>query len=159
MKQLIFILITLVISLTISAQMNQEVVSSAGGNKTNSGISLNWTLGEPIVRTFIKRNLSPGQRFQQRNIVTSIEENIDVLVKVKVYPNPANEYINIQFEKPVEKDIVVTILDSQGKYAKSDVIESSISEKLIDLQYLPAGIYYLKLIRGKFVNVYKVVKL
>jgi hypothetical protein len=42
---------------------------------------------------------------------------------------------------------------------KTDKIEPSTGEKQINLQDLPAGVYYLRLAKGKLVNVYKVVKL
>jgi hypothetical protein len=97
--------------------------------------------------------------FQQQLIITTVEENLEVLVDVVVYPNPASDVVNIRFDSPVEGEITLTILDSQGKLFKSDVIESTMLEKQINLQDIPAGIYYLRLTRGKLVNVYKVVKL
>ena len=81
------------------------------------------------------------------------------MVNVVVYPNPASDIINLRFDSPLEGEITVTLLDSQGKLVKSDMIESTMLEKQLNLQDLPAGIYYLRLIRGKLVNVYKVVKL
>ncbi len=39
------------------------------------------------------------------------------------------------------------------------IIEATTIEKQINLQDLPAGVYYLKLTKGKLLNVYKVVKL
>lgn len=67
--------------------------------------------------------------------------------------------MNIQFESAVEGEITLTIIDSFGRIIKSDVIEATMIEKQINLQDIPAGIYYLRLTKGKLVNVYKVVKL
>ena len=97
--------------------------------------------------------------FQQQLIITTVEEKLDVLVNIKVYPNPASDVVNIQFEAAVDEQIILTVLDSSGKLVKRDLIEVALTEKQVNMQDLPAGIYYLRLTKGKLVNVYKVVKL
>jgi hypothetical protein len=163
MKHFTFILVTIFFALSVSAQVKQEVIASAGGyNEAGIGsnkISISWTLGETIIPTYSSGNLILTHGFQQQLIVTAVEENIDVAVNVKVFPNPASEFVNIRFEAPVNVEIVVTVIDSQGKLVKKDIIESSMSEKQINLQDVPAGIYYLRLAKGNLVNIYKVVKL
>jgi hypothetical protein len=53
-----------------------------------------------------------------------------------------------------------SIVDDQSlSWISGETIGSSVSEKQISLQDIPAGLYYIQLIRGKLVNVYKVVKL
>jgi hypothetical protein len=148
-------------TLSVNAQIKQEVIASAGGYNVNGGLSISWTLGETVIPTFTSQDgsliLTPG--FQQRLIVTAVEENLDALVDIKIYPNPASEIVNIQFKEPVNEEIVIVLLDSQGKLVKSEMIESAMVEKQINLQDIPAGIYYLRLTKGKLVNVYKVIKL
>ena len=158
MKHYIFILVILFFAISANAQ-KQEVISSAGGYNTNGGLSLSWTLGETIIPTFKNGDLILTHGFQQVLIITSVEENIDVLVNVKVFPNPAGEYVNIRFESPLEGEISLSLIDSQGKLFKNDIIESTLIEKQINLQDLPAGIFYLRLTKGRLINVYKVVKL
>jgi len=159
MKRIIFILFVIFFALSVSAQVKQEVIASAGGYDVNGSLSISWTLGETIIPTFTNGDLVLTHGFQQQLIITTVEENLEVLVNVTVYPNPASDIVNIRFESPVEGEITLTILDSQGKLIKRDVIESTMIEKQINLQDIPAGIYYLRLTKGKLVNVYKVVKL
>jgi hypothetical protein len=174
MKRLVFFLTAMLFVFSAGAQGNQkqDVIASAGGyNEAGTGlnkISISWTLGETIVSTFEYHNADPSkdftltQGFQQPDTVIKIVtelENLDILVNVIVYPNPASELINIQFEAPVDGQVVLVLLDSQGKLLKRDLIESPMVEKQINMQDLPAGIYYLRLTKGKLVNVYKVVKL
>lgn len=161
MKRCIFVLICLVFVLSATAQVKQEVIASAGGYNVNGALSISWTLGETIIPTFTSQDgsLILAHGFQQKLIITAVEENLDLQVKIKVYPNPASEVVNIQFEEPVDGEIDVAILDSQGKLIKRETIESAIVEKQINLQDFPAGIYYIRLTKGKLVNVYKVVKL
>jgi len=118
-------------------------------------------MGETIIPTFTPADgsLTLTHGFQQELIITTVEENLEILVNVTIFPNPASDIINIKFEEPVDGEIVMSMIDSQGKFVKHEMIESTMIEKQINLQDLPAGIYYLRLIKGKLVNVYKVVKL
>jgi hypothetical protein len=164
MKRYILLLFMTVLTVCVGAQqVKQDVIASAGGyNKSaDNSISISWTLGETIVPTFTSQDgtLILTHGFQQKLIVTAIEENLDNLVKVNVYPNPASEAINILFETATDKEISISLLDAQGKLVMTDKIEAAVLSKNMNLQSLPAGIYYLRLTKGKLVNVYKVVKL
>jgi hypothetical protein len=162
MKRFIFTFIAILFVLSLFSQgTKQEVISSAGGNDTGNGISISWTLGETIIPTFksADNSLVLTHGFQQQLIITAIEENIEVLINVKIYPNPAGANINIKFETPVVGVIRVFLLNSRGEPVKTDQIESAASEKQINMQDMPAGLYFIKLIKGKLTNVYKVVKL
>jgi Secretion system C-terminal sorting domain len=159
MKRSILILIAVFIALSSGAQVKQEVIASAGGYNVSGGVSISWTLGETVIPTFQNGNLILTHGFQSQLIVTAVEENLDVLVNIKVFPNPASEIVNIQFDTPVDGEIVVYLLDSQGRLVKRDLIEPAMAQKQLNLQDMAAGIYYIKLVKGKLVNVYKVVKL
>jgi hypothetical protein len=161
MKRYIFIFFSVLFALSVNAQMMQEVISSAGGYNVNGGVSISWTLGETIIPTFKSQDgtLILTHGVQQEMIITAVEETIDDAVKIKVFPNPADAIVNVQFEAPVDEEIILDILDSQGKLVKTDLIDSAMTEKQINLQDFPAGIYYLRLTKGKHSNVYKVVKL
>lgn len=153
-------LITMLFVLSAEAQqIKQDVVASAGGYNVSGGISISWTLGETIIPTFRNGDLVLTHGFQQQLIITAVEENFQILVHVTIYPNPASDIINIQFEIPAEGDILLFLLDSQGKLVKTDRIGAGTTNKKIDMQDFAAGIYYLRMTKGKLANVYKVVKL
>ena len=159
MKRSIFILFAMFSVLSVSGQVKQEVIASAGGYNTGGGLSISWTLGETIIPTFQNGNLILTHGFQQQLIITAVEENIDILVNIKVFPNPASDNLNIRFEEPIDGEVVITIIDSQGRVVKTETIESTTTEKQISLQELGGGVYFLRMTKGKLVNVYKVVKL
>jgi hypothetical protein len=166
MKRFIFMLIALLFVLSASAQVpgvvfTQEVIASAGGDTSVTNLSISWTLGETIVPNYAAPDSSffTTHMFQYKLLPTAVEENIETPVKVTVYPNPASENIKIGFDEPVDGEITLLMISSEGKPVKTDVIEAFTVEKILNLQELPAGIYYLKLTKGKLVNVYKVVKL
>jgi hypothetical protein len=147
----------------MAQSLKQEVIASAGGYNTSSDnlLSISWTLGETIIPTFKSGDgtLILTHGFQQNLIITAINENLDSKVNVKIYPNPASEAVNIQFDVPTDKEILLYLLDAQGRLVKTDRIEESTVEKNLNLQDLPSGVYYLRMIKGNLVNVYKVVKL
>jgi len=160
MKRFILVIISsLLILPAISQVAKQDVIASAGGYNTATGISLSWTLGETIVPTFSSSNLILTHGFQQQLIITSVEENLESLVKITLYPNPAIDVINLVFDEPLDGEVQVTVMNFMGKLVRTDFMESAMVEKQIDLHDLPGGIYFLRLTKGKLSNVYKVVKL
>jgi len=157
-------IIILLFSVSVLAQTTkQEVIASAGGYNTSSdnALSISWTLGETIIPTFTSQDgtLILTHGFQQKLIITGIDENIDAPVKVTIYPNPASETVKIKFETATDKEILLYLLDAQGKLVKTDRIDEASTEKEINMEDLPAGLYYLRLMKGTQINVYKVVKL
>lgn len=158
MKRYILVFFAALYALSLSGQ-KQEVIASAGGYNSAGSISISWTLGETIIPTFSSGDLILTHGFQQQLIVTTIEDNLEELVNVTVYPNPASENLNLRFEVPVEGEIDLYLLNQQGQLVKTDVIEAATLEKQISMQEFPAGVYFLRLVKGKLSNVYKVVKL
>jgi hypothetical protein len=159
MKRYIFILATSLFILNASLQA-QQVIASAGGYNTATGISLSWTLGETIVPSYGPTNgLILTHGFQSVLRTVKVEENIETPVKVTVFPNPASDYLNISFAEPLDAEVKLVIIDSEGKLFKNQVIEAATSEIQISFQELPTGVYLLRLTKGKLSNVYKVIKL
>jgi hypothetical protein len=162
MKRNYLMLFMLLFALSVGAQqIKQEVIASAGGFNVASGnsISISWTLGETIIPTFSAGGLTITHGFQQKILVTTIEDNILNNVKVTIFPNPASEGVNLEFDTPTDGVISLYLLDNQGKLVKTEQIEAATTNKEIKMQDLPSGIYYLRLIKGRLINVYKVVKL
>jgi hypothetical protein len=144
-------------------QMKQEVIASAGGYNVASGgsISISWTLGETIIPTFTSSDgsLVITHGFQQKLLIPTFVENLDIKVKVTIFPNPTSEIINIEFDTPTDSEITLFLLNNQGSSVQTIQIGKASLNKEINMQVLPSGIYYLRMVKGKLVNVYKVVKL
>jgi hypothetical protein len=67
------------------------------------------------------------------NVSVSIAEN---KYKFNVFPNPTNDYINIETTEQIES---LTIYDLTGRVIKSE------NTKIVDLSMLKAGIYFLNI--------------
>lgn len=64
---------------------------------------------------------------------------------LKVYPNPASDYIWIDFGVELENRCHISIISSTGKKVKEEIMEHGISNAGITVSDLPSGIYYLKI--------------
>ena len=163
MKRFVLVFSALICGISVYSQtlVKQDVISSAGGFNTGTGISISWTLGETIIPNFkaTDNSLYLVHGLQYQLSITAIEENLETLVKITIYPNPASDIINIEFEKAMDDEVNLMIINSQGKPVKSTIIEAATIETQLNLQDLPAGMYYLRLTKGNLSNVYKVVKL
>jgi PKD repeat protein len=62
--------------------------------------------------------------------------------KIQVYPNPANEFIQIDFDKIPTTDFEVRIFSLNGQ-----LVKSVINQNQIDLTNLTSGSYYLQVIQ------------
>jgi len=148
-------------AISLNAQVTQAVIASSGGYNINGNVSLSWTLGETVVPTFKTQDgtLALSGGFQQNLLVTAVEETINEPAKIKVFPNPVTVTLNIQFDAPVDEEITLYMLDSQGRMVKTDIIEPASTVKELNIRDLPGGVYFLRLSNGRNLNVYKVVKL
>jgi hypothetical protein len=112
-----------------------------------------------VIPTYQNGDVILTHGFQQQLIVATLEKNLDLQVEILIYPNPASDMLNVQFGSPTEEAMALYLIDNRGRVVKTITVEASSSEKQINMQDMAAGLYYLKLIKGKLSNVYKVVKL
>lgn len=75
--------------------------------------------------------------------------------KVKIYPNPTQDIINVEFVAGLYNQIQLT--DSNGKILKQISLDSSLTKTTISLNNIASGIYLLKL-NGNIPLVKRIVK-
>ncbi|MDB4195470.1 T9SS type A sorting domain-containing protein [Flavobacteriales bacterium] len=79
-----------------------------------------------------------GIIYTNMDFLTSIDENSPAF-KLEVYPNPVSTFITIKSEKIKE----ITLYSMDGKIVLEQATQSS-TQTIIDLPYLPSGMYLLK---------------
>ena len=84
----------------------------------------------------------------------SVAENTRILEQLRVYPNPAKEFITIESESA--GDLKVEIYDSQGKFVKSEIISNSNDQ--IAIHAISAGIYFVKISKENMVIYKSIIK-
>lgn len=60
----------------------------------------------------------------------------------QLFPVPASNYLNVQFERPLSENIDMRIIDSRGQIVKTISIYSDIDTYTVDVSDLPNGLYF-----------------
>jgi len=75
-----------------------------------------------------------------------IDDNTAPSFTTSVFPNPASEYVRLQFSSEVSEHYELKLLDMQGRvWANANV---NAREQLIDVREMPAGIYQVVVQNG-----------
>ena len=79
---------------------------------------------------------------------------------LNIYPNPVSDFINIEFFAQNNSSVTFEIVDMSGKLVYQNIENANLGVNIFkfDLQNLNSGIYALRMIAGKEVNVVKFIK-
>lgn len=165
--QKVFLLILLIISfLSVNAQIdtNQQVIGSAGEElKSNKG-SVNFTVGEPIIQTYLNRGgaSSVTQGFHQTFFeIIDVSKNANPKneeLEIKVWPNPTVQFLNVDFgDQSSLEHLEVNIIDAKGALLADIQVQENL---VIDLRDYPVSSYFLRIYDTKnaAIKLYKVIK-
>lgn len=133
-------------SLSMQAQVSlqNDVVSSGGASSSSTNLQIDYTVGEPVIETVSSTNLTLTQGFHQPGLtITSIDEP-EVLGDISVYPNPTDEFINIDIPVYYTGNFSVTLADASGRIIVQQEYSSGIST--IEMQNIATGTYFLQII-------------
>jgi hypothetical protein len=127
-----------------------QIVLKVWNNETNeeSGIQIEATEGELI----FNRYSSVFVIINENQVVNGLSD-FDLL-NINIYPNPANEVVNISFSNLPEIGTEIIIMDVNGREIVRRTIENM--NETINIQHLPGGMYLVKI---KLNNNFKIQKL
>ena len=140
-KQLFYMLLFLFnVSISAQEEIHSNLISTQGIYQEN-GISLQWSIGEPVINQFSSAEFDLNIGFLQPQLrLVSISE-VSNHFDVKVFPNPAVKFIQINFESAF--DVNLNIFNVNGKLVlKHGLINSG---ELIEVQSFSDGMYIIKL--------------
>lgn len=152
---------TLILSLALVQGFGQttpaivmQVISSAGGSFSTTGLSVDWTLGEPVIGTGTGTGLILTQGFQQGNLLGTDVPNDpeEISTDLKMYPNPAinKVYFNLS-NKEVKGAFIVEVFDVTGrKVLYKDLGQFNQETMDLSVASLRSGIYLVKVKVGGF---------
>ena len=154
-------ILTSILSLTMCAAYSQttnSVVASSGGSGSVGGVSLNWTMGEPISKTLSNGTTTLGAGFQQGALtVTSIDEKTTDATFLTVFPNPTTDKVIIKQSQAEAKKLHYDLYSLDGKVLASAQINST--EQTVDFSTLTKGIYIIKVYSDKeVIKSYRIMK-
>jgi len=87
----------------------------------------------------------------------SIDENIEENLDIIVFPNPANDFIAIQFNGLVQSDIHMPLYDMNGRIVYNAEIKQGSTISYIDARTLYTGEYFLYIPNGGGTTIKKIV--
>lgn len=106
---------------------------------------------------------APGTRTEllQRVIdffftTTGVSLNNDQAELVKVYPNPAKDYLVIQFETDIQSSATIEIFDIWGKSIMVSNTQPATDVRL-DIGHLPRGTYFYRISTGTLLQTGKII--
>lgn len=113
MRRFIFtIILPLIYTITYSqnSQPNLQIVTTAGDYYVGQGITLSWTLGEPVIETFVStdKTVTLTQGFQQPNSTTGYTISGKVVYDNSVQSGMAATWVYLTNNDTKKKDSIQT---------------------------------------------------
>ncbi|WP_299114855.1 T9SS type A sorting domain-containing protein [uncultured Winogradskyella sp.] len=125
-----------------SSGSSQTIATTQGTYNVSQSIGQSSVIGTHSNGNYVLR-----QGYQQPLFNISIVTEVDYNLEAKVYPNPFNQQVTIDFTSPIKNDIMVLLNDVTGKLIYSNVYSAA---QKIDLQFnnIQSGTYFLKVVSG-----------
>ena len=102
----------------------------------------------------VSASLADGVIITIDQLPTAIE-NIDVTIKIDVFPNPCVDHVTVRFSEMPEAGSHIEIIDITGRKIASREISNS--EEMISLSEQPAGLYMVKTTIGSREKITKLI--
>jgi hypothetical protein len=143
--------------------ISPQSINSGASTMSQVNGSLSFTVGELVVltQTDSEGNTLGGGFTSGATISTATiqEPNADLL-SVLVYPNPTNALLNIQINHAEVGQLIIGIIDLQGKEVFSGKYAALANTIGINTAMLESGTYFLNLKddKNEILGTYKVIK-
>jgi UDP-N-acetylglucosamine:LPS N-acetylglucosamine transferase len=151
MKKIVFTLIAAFMTIQfINAQsISPQVVATAGNYASNGGYSVSWTLGEPVIATATNGSTTLTQGFQQPtyNVLAITNGKIEGF-EVNVYPNPATDFVVVDWKTDDQNMLYISLYDVTGKMISTQTYSASQDKVSVNMSQLASAQYLLE-IRNK----------
>ena len=158
MRILVSIIICLTTSQFFGQTLHHQMISAQGGKSgSESGILVNFTVGQQSVVGTRTGNITVQQGFQQSNWNKIIAQN-NVSVSTSTFPNPFLDRINFTFTGSVGDTISLHIYDVSGRLVFTDNLQVVEQTTSIDLKHLPSANYFIQLSNLNYLYYTKIIK-
>lgn len=157
MKQPFFIMMTFL--LWTSSVFGQQAVLSSGTDVSGTGGTASFSVGQ-VLYTSNKGSVKSESFGVQQTYIDTILTNVnysDNLIKMKAYPNPTSDRLQLEFLLDETKELSVEISDMSGKIL---LVQENLFRvnTLNTINYEP-GTYILNVFRDeKLINTYRIIK-
>ena len=148
-----------------SQSISRSVIASAGDYFANGSVSVSWTLGDLATETLSSGSLVLTQGFQQPDTIKGTNSVVPDFpsqgFSIKVYPNPATDYLNVVLQGNDDADLQLQFFDAIGRRLQVSTVYAGSNEATLDIAGYRAGIYFLKVstINGTTIRTFQVAKI
>ncbi len=125
---------------TVCCMSNMKMV---GNQLTFTGYSL--TYGTEIWMGSINCR---STRDDDNSVLNMIKPTEELTGLTGIYPNPANNILNVSLSPSLEGQITITVIDVNGAVLFTKTLGSGSTNTQINIANLPAGVYFVKIISG-----------
>ncbi len=80
------------------------------------------------------------------SVLNTLKSTEEVDGSTAIFPNPANNLLNVRVSSSVESRVTITVIDVNGATLFTKTLGSGVTTTQINIANLPAGIYFLKII-------------
>ncbi len=155
MRTVIFFLFF--VSASAQSLHHQMISAQGGGVVTNSGITVNYSVGQQSVTGTSSGAYVVQQGFQQNNWSKIIKQNKNLIVTT-LYPNPFVEQITFTFSSSPGTEVKVLIFDVLGRIVHSEVAVNENNEIKLNLSRLFSAEYLIRLLSENYEHSAKIIK-
>jgi len=89
-------------------------------------------------------------------IITGVDEKLNDLNPVRIFPNPVNDYLTLELNLTKEQDVIIKLTDVNGKLIDSKILVncSGLISKKFDVSEYDTGIYFME-VEGASGSIFK----
>lgn len=135
-------------------QYNNVQVSESYSFTLGNVVTGSYNLWEGIHNTQIIAFVQDGVTMEIHQSGIALDYVVGVTetdeLRTLIYPNPATEQINVDFNADLEDQVRISILDINGRLMSSDTYQG-VNKVQLPVDALPAGIYFIK-VEGESIN-------
>lgn len=155
---MITVLLYFATTLILSAQV---AITASGGEASGTSGSSSYSIGQLVYNTLTGTNqysLSQGvQQPVEISVVSSIDKTQQIQLNVKVYPNPASNYLILRIEDIETETYKAFLYDLNGMQIKQIKVTDQQTE--VDINNLVPSVYFLKVMnQNQAIKTFKIIK-
>lgn len=143
--------------------ISQSVIGSGGGSASGGSYSVVGTVGQPAIGIASGGSYigEIGFWYQPGWVLTGVEED-DFPKSFSIgqnYPNPFNPVTTFAYAVPTESRVSIIIYDVSGREVRTLVDEEvgpGRHETVLHATGLPSGVYFARMVAGKFTDTRKI---
>ena len=143
--------------------ISQSVIGSGGGSASGGSYSVVGTVGQPAIGITQGGSYigEIGFWYQPGWILTGVDED-DFPKSFSIgqnYPNPFNPVTTFAYTVPTQSRVSIVIYDVTGRVVRTLVdeeIEPGRHQTVLRATGLPSGVYFARMVSGKFTDTRKI---